>query len=122
MPDSASLPSEYDLLSATLDPAFVDDSPGTRLRSRVLHLQDSDVRSTWWRIGGTAQSGKALGVEAEWVHLAVRRLGGRECYVEFGVRDRRGQTVVIRCSTFKVRATTPAIVLASGIGNRITQG
>ena len=100
------LPLELHLLSTTTDPIYVDDSPGARLRSTVLHLQDTDVRGTFWRLG--AGKGRArLGVESEWVHFGLRRLGGRAVYLEVEVRDKRQQSIVIRCSTFKVSRICP---------------
>lgn len=105
-PAPAQLPLECQLLAHTANPIWVDDSPGAHLRSRVLHLQDTDIRNTFCRLG--ASQGKArLGVENEWLHFAIRRLGGRAVYLEAQVRDKRGQRLVVRCSTFKVRPSRP---------------
>lgn len=76
------------------------------IRSRVLHLQSPDVRSTSVRFGSadtSAQGSKALGLSLPFLHLAIKDLE-QAWYFDVGVMDSKGRTAVIRVSTFQVRA------------------
>ncbi|GAA5988598.1 hypothetical protein JCM5350_005761 [Sporobolomyces pararoseus] len=75
------------------------------LRSRVLHLQDPDCRTTSVRWGslvrkdGMGAEG-ALGIELEYLHLQVKNLG-QNFFFDVAVIDDRGEVFVLRSSTFQ---------------------
>ncbi|GAA5883555.1 hypothetical protein JCM16303_005486 [Sporobolomyces ruberrimus] len=76
------------------------------LRSRVLHLQDPDCRTTsirWGTINGTADATleqRGLGIELEYLHLQVKNLG-QNFYFDVAVKDDRGEVFVFRSSNFQ---------------------
>lgn len=82
------------------------------LRSRVLHLQDPDCRTTsirWGTINGTADATleqRGLGIELEYLHLQVKNLG-QNFYFDVAVKDDRGEVFVFRSSNFQVRPLLP---------------
>ncbi|SCV74407.1 BQ2448_6839 [Microbotryum intermedium] len=83
----------------------------------ALHLQSPDIKSTFIRFGdapsasvherGVSQSSSsssALGIEAGYVHLFLKPLGhGMGFYVDVLVMDERGNSYVIRASTFQTQ-------------------
>lgn len=71
------------------------------IRSRVIHLQSPDVRSTYIRLGSVEKGSKALGLTHPYLHLAFKSLD-QHFYFEIGVLDARGQCALVRASTFQV--------------------
>lgn len=72
------------------------------IRSRVLHLQAPDVKTTSIRWGALTRGDEGLGISLPFVHLAVKDLG-QLFYFDLGVLDERGQLLMIRASTWQVR-------------------
>ena len=79
----------------------------------VIHLQSSDLQSTYIQIGGSVaahrqrkgkwrESSMPLGATLPWVNLQIRHLGRRSFAFDIGFVDSKGQEGVIRCSSFKV--------------------
>ncbi|GAA5911236.1 uncharacterized protein JCM6883_001951 [Sporobolomyces salmoneus] len=75
------------------------------IRSRVLHLQDPDCRSTSVRWGSLTKeiSKESLGIQLEYVHLQVKNLG-QDFYFDVAIVDEKREVFVFRCSTFQSKA------------------
>jgi hypothetical protein len=71
------------------------------LRSKVLHLQSPDIKSTFIRLGERGKGSKSLGLTQPFLHMAIKSLD-QYFYFEIGVVDTRGQPALIRVSTFQV--------------------
>lgn len=78
------------------------------LRSRVLHLQAPDIKSTSIRLGAPTRGAEGLGVSLPFLHLAVKDLG-HLFFFDVCVRDERGQLAMIRASTWQVSAPNSSL-------------
>jgi hypothetical protein len=99
------------------------DSPSTSssqplkglLTHPVVHIQSPSIKTTYLRCPPSSPSSATrseLGVELDWLHLQLRRLGGRrELVVEVGIKDGRGIEGRVRMGSFIVRSNQ----LASGV-------
>lgn len=79
----------------------------TRLDQTVLHLQSPTLPTTFIRCPSV---GSDLHLKHPWLHIQVKQLG-REWSFEVGIVDHAGREGIIRCSTFKVTAHAPPILV-----------
>ncbi|KAK4704065.1 hypothetical protein P7C70_g2150, partial [Phenoliferia sp. Uapishka_3] len=77
--------------------------PRGNLRSRILHLEAPDPRSTHVQWGSGS---KPLGITLPLLVLQLKDLG-QAFFFEVGVRDERGNRAVIRASTFQQLQSSP---------------
>ncbi|KAM0787845.1 hypothetical protein ACM66B_003898 [Microbotryomycetes sp. NB124-2] len=74
------------------------------IRSRVLHIQAPNVKSTAIKFGSSSGSlDKSLAIKLPWLHLSVKDVG-QLFYFEVTVLDDRGARVCFRVSTFQTQA------------------
>ncbi|SGZ32271.1 BQ5605_C040g11841 [Microbotryum silenes-dioicae] len=83
----------------------------------VLHLQSPDIKTTFIRFGdspsntgASSSSSSGLAINAPYLHLFLKPLGqGTNFYLDVLVTDERGNSYVIRASTFQTTPTyTPS--------------
>ncbi|KDE05256.1 hypothetical protein MVLG_04391 [Microbotryum lychnidis-dioicae p1A1 Lamole] len=81
----------------------------------VLHLQSPDIKTTFIRFGdspsntgASSSSSSGLAINAPYLHLFLKPLGqGTNFYLDVLVTDERGNSYVIRASTFQVSSSSP---------------
>ncbi|GAA5943715.1 uncharacterized protein JCM15063_005813 [Sporobolomyces koalae] len=96
-------PSELSQRARSIVRRPLEDPGGQDLRSRVMHLQDPDCRTTsvrWGTLRPERANADGLGIELEYFHLQVKNLG-QNFYFDVSVANDLGQTFVFRCSTFQ---------------------
>lgn len=90
------------------------------VRSRVLHMQAPDVKTTSIRWGALSCGEEGLGISLPFLHLAVKDLG-QLFYFDVGVLDERGQLLLIRISTWQVSRAPFSFVSTSSTHSSVPQ-
>ncbi|KAK4053257.1 hypothetical protein OIO90_004031 [Microbotryomycetes sp. JL221] len=75
--------------SASSSSSSTTNHKPVNIRSKVLHIQAPDVRSTGVEFGSLKRDPDGLGIQANWLHLSVKDVG-QMFYFDVGVVDERG--------------------------------